>query len=125
MVIEDGVNTHGVLILNAAAQGKGFCEILALNYPPWADAVGAAAPGAIIIWSNILSPTCSKTMLNAHCSWSIFAIMIDLYASGALCCAFANAHEHLWMDRIWSRILHQIGQTSGSYAPEAAAPDML
>ena len=43
-----------------------FCEILALNH-----ALGAAAPGAWIIWSNILSQICSRSifeckMLQVH-----------------------------------------------------------
>ena len=31
MVIEDGINTHGVLVLNAAAQGNYYEEILAIK----------------------------------------------------------------------------------------------
>ena len=64
-----------------------FCEILAQNYAP-----EAAAPGANIIWSNVLSQICSISiipmdiapgtyicyMLLEHCafkySWNIFAI---------------------------------------------------
>ena len=63
-------------LCNCLDWGDRFCEILALNYAPGAAAPGTAAPGADapgawIIWSNIPSQICSRsifecTMLQEH-----------------------------------------------------------
>ena len=47
---------------NCIVDSDNFCEILARNYAPGAAAPGAFTPGAWIIRSNILSPTCSRSM---------------------------------------------------------------
>ena len=45
------------------SKAESFCEILAWNYAPGAAASGTAAPGAWIIWGNILSLICSRSII--------------------------------------------------------------
>ena len=95
---------------------KDFCEILALNYAP-----EAAALGAWIIWSNILSQICSldapgaynkyAIQKNAQCSRSM-----SKYAPRAVCI------QIMLLEHIELRILPQIIHAPGAAAPGAAVP---
>ena len=102
----------------------GFCKILALNYAP-----EAAAPGAWIIWSNILSQICSRsifecTMLQEHITNMLPEAYLKykmlqepvLYAPGAVYI------QIMLLEHIELRILPQLIHAQRAAVPGAAAP---
>ena len=96
----------GSLLKSWSLISHRFCEILAQNYAP-----GAAALRAWIIWGNILSSICSRSIIYTYtapgayldmllehwafyiCSWSIFSI-----------CSGSIVPSSMLMEHIWLRI---------------------
>ena len=126
----------------AAADIACFCEILARNYAP-----GAAAPGAWIIWGNILSQICSRSIFecpNAPGAYSKYApgayskcSMLQEHLANMLQEHIQNAQcsrsmfkyapgavyiQIMLLEHIELRIVPQIIHTPGAAVPGAAAP---
>ena len=90
----------GVFIESSLPGCYHFFEILATNYGPGPYAPAPYGPGPLIIWKNILSQICSRSIIWMHTiPWASL-----LYAPGAVC-ILSMVLEHIWL-RIFFQIIN-------------------